>query len=747
MQPAAAEPPRPVRDGLLAGAGCALIAGLILALVDVILAARGPAGLSVAPTVLGLWAGPTLAFAAFAAAVGAGFGSAFGARSWARLRERPSLDRAVAASILAAMLLLIVLTVVVKVAATILIVKPERKPAGAAMLGGVVVLAVVALAAIGLPLQRLLARLLSGPTAGRVSRTALASIGAGLVVLVWLRHVLYGAGYDTDALPIGALIMFTLLPVLTIALAALGSGPLAGVRAKLPAGTALVAAGAALAVVLAVVGMKQPGQAVAQSVTDRGAGSSLLVVVGRLLIDRDHDGYSAFFRGPDCDDHDQAVNPGAKEIAGNGLDDNCQGGDRAASAEPDAGTGSGSGSGSGAVAVPAAGTHKNVVIIMIDTLRADRLGAAGYLRDGVSMTPRIDQFLGEAVWFRHTYAQANNTPRSIPSFMASRYVSALKVDKLNAKYSRIDDANDLLFEQLQAAGLHTIGVASHFYFAPERNITQGFDEFDNAEALDVKGSNKDIAAPRIVPRALAKLAELAAAKTRFAMFVHLFEPHSSFVAHDGDPEVTVGGTAKWSQLYDYEVKFVDGYVGQVLDAIAAQGLADDTVVVLMSDHGEAFGEHSFAGQSMFHGTNLYDQQIRVPLAFRVPGQAPRQVDGVAELLDLAPTVAALVGAAPSPTWMGRSLTAIITGGTLPPRPAFSELRPYPGWEHEIKMAVSGDGAWKLHDILSQRRRELYRLADDPAEAKDLWGKAEAAADQQRMVDLLLEFAEVTLARD
>jgi choline-sulfatase len=320
------------------------------------------------------------------------------------------------------------------------------------------------------------------------------------------------------------------------------------------------------------------------------------------------------------------------------------------------------------------------------------------------------------------------------------------VDKINAKYSRVDDANELLFEQLRAAGLRTIGVASHFYFNEERNITQGFDQFDNAGALDVKGSNKDIASPRTLPRVEAQLTELGKSGQRFAMFVHLFEPHSSFVAHEGDPEVTEGGTAKWSRLYDYEMKFVDAYVGKILDALAAQGLADDTVVVLMSDHGEAFGEHSFAGQSMFHGTNLYDPQIRVPLAFRVPGRAPRAIDDVTELLDLAPTVAALVGAPPAASWMGRSLVPAIEGGALPPKPAFAELLPYPGWEHDIKLAVSADGGWKLHHIVSQRRRELYRLSDDPVEKKNLWGKADVAAEQQKMVDLLLEFVEVTLAK-
>lgn len=753
-------PPPRLRDGLLAGAGCALVAGLLLALVDVLLAARGPAGGGVAVTVLGLWSVPTLGLAAVAAAVGAGFTSAFGARPWARLRERPGLDAGIAGALLAAVLLLLVLSVATKIAATFLIVKTERKPAGAAMLGGVAVVMMVGLAAIALPLQRLFAAAAARlPVVAGLPRTATAAIAGVVVLLVWVRRVLHHAGYDTAALPVGALVMFTLLPIVTVALAALAYGPLAGLRTRLPARPALVLGGAGLAVVLAALGLRQPSVEVAQSVTDRGAGSSLLVVIGRMVLDRDHDGYSAFFRGPDCDDHAKDVNPGAKEIPGNGIDDNCQGGDRAASTEPagvGAGTGSGSagtGTGSGSAVVdagaaPAAASSlsNNVLVIMIDTLRPDRLGAAGYQRDGASMTPRIDALLAQSVWFRRVYAQANNTPRSIPSFMASRYVSALHVDKWHARYARVDDDNELLFEQLQAAGLRTVGVASHFFFNPERNITQGFDEFDNAGALDVKGSNTDIAAPRIVPRAVAKLQELAGQKTRFAMFVHLFEPHSTFVPHDGDPPVTESGIAKWSHLYDYELRFVDGYVGQLVDAVKAAGLDDSTTIVLLSDHGEAFGEHSFAGQSAFHGTNLYEQQVRVPLAFRVPGQAPRQVDSVVELLDFAPTVAAVVGAAPGRSWMGRSLVPAITGGALAPEPAFAELLAYPGWEHDIKMAVSADGTWKLHDILSQRRKELYRLSDDPGEEHDVWGKAEVADDQRRMTDLLLEFVEVTLAR-
>ncbi|MBK9031818.1 MAG: sulfatase [Myxococcales bacterium] len=383
---------------------------------------------------------------------------------------------------------------------------------------------------------------------------------------------------------------------------------------------------------------------------------------------------------------------------------------------------------------------------MIDTLRVDRLGASGYQRNGASLTPNIDKFLTQAVWFKRTYAQANNTPRSMPSFMTSRYPSLVKVDQMHAKYPRVDDANVMLFEQLAAAGFETRGHASHFYFRPERNFTQGFTTFDNDGALDIGPSNKDVASPRIVPRAVASLAELGKSHQRFAMFVHLFEPHSSFVEHPGYPPVTTSGTKAHAERYDYEIAFVDGWVGQLLDGLTAAGLDDDTVVVVMSDHGEAFGEHNFGGQSMFHGTNLYDEQLRVPFAFRVPGAPARAVDDVVQLIDLAPTVVDLAGAAPDPSWLGRSLAPAIRGEALPPRPAFAELLAYPGWEQDLKMAVAGDGAWKIINVISQRRTELYELATDPGERRDRWGDASAAAAKDQMQQLLLDWVEVTLAQ-
>ncbi|MBP6848957.1 MAG: sulfatase-like hydrolase/transferase [Kofleriaceae bacterium] len=733
------------RAAFAAGAGAALCAALILAVIDGVVTGGGAM-----ITVLGLWGLPAFGFALYAGAVAAGFSATFGPGAIGRLKDDPERDAAWAGAVVAVLLVGVAIAILVPTAAMILVAKAHRPEAGARVMGPVVMLLALGVGLAIVPIARLArAGARSLPVIAGVPRFVQALIVAIPAALVFARRALYGAGFDNAALPMGAIAEFVMLPVLTLVLGAVALGPLAAVRAKVPARGPLVGVGLALALVLGGATLtRQPSAAVAKAVTEKGIASRTIVFALQTKLDADGDGFSAFFRGPDCDDHDKGVNPNQKEIAGNGKDDNCQGGDRAAEPVADGGTPPAPDGGAApldaGVAAPAA-AGKNVVIVMIDTVRVDRLGKSGYQRDGKSLTPRIDAFLDQAVWFKRTYAQANNTPRSMPSFMASRYPSLVKVDKLHSKYPRVDDANVMLFEQLQAAGLTTLGVASHFYFRDERNFTQGFTSFDNDGALDIGPSNKDVASPRIVPRAVAKLAELGTSKQRFAMFVHLFEPHSSFVEHEGFPPVTETGTKAHAHRYDYELAFVDGWVGQLLDGLAAAGLDQDTVVVLMSDHGEAFGEHNFGGQSMFHGTNLYDEQLRVPFAFRVPGAAPRAVDDVVQLIDLAPTVAELAGAKPDASWLGRSLVPAIQGGALPPKPAFAELLAYPGWEQDLKMAVSADGAWKLINVLSQRRMELYDLAGDPGEQRDRWNDASAAAAKEQMQKLLLDWVEVTLA--
>jgi arylsulfatase A-like enzyme len=228
------------------------------------------------------------------------------------------------------------------------------------------------------------------------------------------------------------------------------------------------------------------------------------------------------------------------------------------------------------------------------------------------------------------------------------------------------------------------------------------------------------------------------------MFVHLFEPHSTYMEHPGFP-ITEKGTAGLMQKYDYEIAFVDGWIGKLLDGLDAAGLRDSTMVVVMADHGEAFGVHSFAGETMFfHGQTLYDELLRVPMLLRVPGVAPRAYDGVVQLIDLAPTITDVLGIAKPAPWVGRSLVPVLTGAELAPAPAFAELLSAPSWPHKAKAMVTADGAWKLFYRQDDRRYELYDLTKDPQERKDLFTAQKPVAD--KLTKQLLDWIEVDLPK-
>src|SRR5262249_53816443 len=146
--------------------------------------------------------------------------------------------------------------------------------------------------------------------------------------------------------------------------------------------------------------------------------------------------------------------------------------------------------------------------------------------------------------------------------------------------------------------------------------------------------------------------DLAGKKDKFAMLVHLFEPHSTYMEHPGYTYKEHGEKAL-AERYDYEIAFEDGLVGELLDALDKTKLADKTTVVLMADHGEGFGVHTVYGKrDFFHGDSLYRELIHVPLMFRVPGGKPCMRDDVVGLVDLAPTVAALFNVQPPSTWSG-----------------------------------------------------------------------------------------------
>ena len=201
------------------------------------------------------------------------------------------------------------------------------------------------------------------------------------------------------------------------------------------------------------------------------------------------------------------------------------------------------------------------------------------------------------------------------------------------------------------------------------------------------------------------------------LFVHLFEPHSTYVRHKEHP-ITERGTAGLKQKYDFEIKVVDMWLGRLLEGLRTHGLEQNTAVILFSDHGEAFGEHRF----YFHGQALYNEVLHVPLILRIPGGPKRVVAEKVPLLDIAPTILELMGQPVPGQFQGRSLLPLAhadpSAGTPPPvREIGAELAPYPAWPKGQQTLIGQ--RYKAVLRVTENRFEVYDLKNDPGEKKNL----------------------------
>jgi len=656
------------------------------------------------------------------------------------LRAEPERDRAVATGILAALCGTLVIAVVAVAGQRLFVGKMASQKLAAIAAGGLVAIGALPGAAVAialLPLLRRLSRALPRPRAlGATGFLLVALSGLGVLGLVGAL-----SRADWRVLDLGPLYVMALAIALGAAHGIFWFGSQFGRawRARVPAalGRCLpIAVGVAAVVGLAFGARLPEGARAYAAIADSGWALPSLLSIARRLTDHDGDGFSARFGGGDCDDTRADVYPGAEDIPGDGIDQNCEGGDAkpvAATAQTPAGE---TASDPIMPIKPRADAFKgNVLIVTIDAFRADRLGITGYGRPaGHSLTPTLDALARRGAYFRRVWSQAPNTPRSFPSILTGRYPTDIGWDKPTVNYPNLLATNHTFFEGLAAAGLKPIGIFSHFYFTTDRGINRGFAEWSDDGAGTIAESNKDSASPRIVPRVIARLREAAAHHERFVLWTHLFEPHSSYMPHKEFP-TSLSGVPGLMEKYDYEIAFADLWVKKLFDAVRELGLDKTTTIVIMADHGEAWGEH----KAYFHGTDLFDEQTRVPLIIAVPGQAARVIDDDAELVDVAPTLLDLVGAPIPANMRGRSLLPRIEGRPLPAVPIFAEQMPATAWPHQAAMMVEGNH--KIIHRISDRRWELYDLKRDPGEKTNL---ADAPAAATTFADLrakLLAFEE------
>jgi choline-sulfatase len=366
-------------------------------------------------------------------------------------------------------------------------------------------------------------------------------------------------------------------------------------------------------------------------------------------------------------------------------------------------------------AAPAA---KNLVIVTIDTLRADRVGAYGY---GAARTPAIDAVARAGTLFSRAFAVAPITLTSHASLMTGRYPAG---HGARHNGTRLDLATPTLADTLSHAGFATGGFVGAFPLDRRFGLIKGFQAYGDRMPRGAAGRAINERPGRlVVDDALAWLDNIRG--RRFFLWVHLFEPHAPY----GNPSDPAERRRPAQARYDDEVAEADRQAGRVIDALGADRAS--TIVVVAADHGEAFGEHGEIGHSLF----VYDTTLRVPLVMAGPGVPPgRTSDVPVDLIDVAPTVMRLLGVTPFDT-DGVDLQPALAGGTLSPRDLYAEsfapLLDF-GWSPLRSMR---SGRWKF---VAAPSPELYDLETDPGETVNVvTSNAEVAAP---MLDQVQRFS-------
>jgi arylsulfatase A-like enzyme len=360
-----------------------------------------------------------------------------------------------------------------------------------------------------------------------------------------------------------------------------------------------------------------------------------------------------------------------------------------------------------------------VVLISIDTLRADRLPAYGY--DGVE-TSAIDSLRQDSVLFERAYSQ---TPLTLPAH-TSLLTGLLPAEhglRDNAGH-RLDaariDAGEIPYlpHAFKSLGYATGGAVSSFVLRGKIGLDKGFDLYE--DGIEFR-TGTDIGRQQ---RPGAETLDLTTEWLRgvaggpFFLFLHLNEPHTPYQPREPF-------RSRYSSPYDGEVAAADQIVGSLLAELKSLGVYDRSVILLLSDHGEGLGEHG----EPEHGLLLYTETLRVPLMLKLPGArwAGRSVSAPAQLIDVYPTLAGLLGLPGPELLRGRSLVELMMG-EVPARRIYSETfypRIHLGWS---ELAALTDDRYHY---IEGPDPELYDLKIDPSQRHNILGERRRVAAEMR----------------
>ncbi|MGH2570958.1 MAG: sulfatase-like hydrolase/transferase [bacterium] len=374
----------------------------------------------------------------------------------------------------------------------------------------------------------------------------------------------------------------------------------------------------------------------------------------------------------------------------------------------------------------------NVLLITIDTLRADHVGFAGY--DGVE-TPVLDGLADDGVVFDDAISAAPVTLPSHATILTGLYPPAHGA--LDNGFYALPENVPTLATILRARGYETAAVIGAYVLIDRTGLDAGFDRYDDEfkKPRQQGQAYRERRAAEIVASASEWLAGRSSGKP-FFLWTHFFDPHAPY-----DPPEPFASRYR-ERPYDGEIAYTDEAIGRLLDAIRAEGALERTLVVVTADHGEAFGD----GGELTHGLLLRASTLRVPLVIVAPGRLPagRRIAGVVSTVDVAPTILDLLGLPPIAEAQGKTLLPRIRGERDDDRWAYSETR-LPADEYGWSMlsgARTSGWAW-----VRAPRPELYDLAADPAESTSVHDEHPDVAERlDAFVGAVLDRGRASVAR-
>ena len=385
----------------------------------------------------------------------------------------------------------------------------------------------------------------------------------------------------------------------------------------------------------------------------------------------------------------------------------------------------------------------NLLLISIDSLRADHLHCYGYERE---TSPALDALAAEGILFENTIAQAPWTLPSHASLLTSTYP---RTHQVTSKERRLPVGVRTLARMLKAEGYDNRAVVSGPFMQAQFGLRRGFAQYDDSIAQGGhKRSHRVVTSPTINATAMRMLDEV---EPPFFLFLHYWDVHYDYQPpppYDRmfDPDYAgsitgrefISGTEVYDgmderdlehvlALYDGEIAWVDHHVGQLIASLKERGLYENTVIVVTSDHGDEFLEHGELG----HQHSLYQELLRVPFILRVPNlEGGRRIDRLVQSIDIMPTLLDLLGASPSRKAQGRSHYSLLRGGesdTLPVFAATTKGRKDKESQERTQSWCVFSGRFKYIVYEDDRYpAELYDLEADPGELTNLAHEAVSA---------------------